>query len=293
MKHDKKIFIHWHPIIQVDSRAMKRLRVLLFETINDPYYNLAFEEAFFLVRARRAVEDETLRIWRNRNAVVLGFFRSVEEDVALDETRRYNTAIVRRFTGGGTVYHDLGNLNYAVTYSGEKVFHPIDTAYSFLIKGVINALKYLGLIPRIENTNDIVVYNRKVSGIAASYRWNTLFLHGSLLVSSNIERLYKLLKIPRKVPKGISSVKYKVTTLSKVLGGRIGFKEVIEYIIRAYEELYRAEAYIDIPSSLEIRVADFLYKNKYLDEKWNLEKTHTYGFTRLYRKVAEIIEESL
>ncbi|MCD6488251.1 MAG: lipoate--protein ligase family protein [Desulfurococcales archaeon] len=272
---------------------MKRLRVLLFETIDDPYYNLAFEEAFFLVRARGAIEDETLRIWRNRDAVVLGFFRSVEEDVVLDETRRYDTAIVRRFTGGGTVYHDLGNLNYAVTYTGEGVSRPVDTAYSFLIKGIINALKHLGLVPRIENTNDIIIYDRKVSGTAASYRWNTVFFHGSLLVSSNIERLYKLLRIPKKIPKGISPVKYRVTTLSRILGGGIGFKEVIEYIVRAYEELYGAEAYTDIPSSLEIRVADFLYKNKYLDRKWNLEKTLTYGFTRLYKDVVEIIEESL
>lgn len=272
---------------------MRRLRVLLFETPDDPYYNLAFEEAFFLVRAKEAVEEDTIRIWRNKDAVVLGFFRSVEEDVVLDEVEKLGTAILRRFTGGGTVYHDLGNINYAITYKEKRVSRPIDIAYGFLIKGIINALKYQGLSPRIENTNDIVINDRKVSGTAASYRWNTVFFHGSLLVSSNIEKLYRLLRIPKNIPNRISPVKYKVTTLSRVLGEEIGFREVAECIIRAYEELYKAEAYKDTPSSLEIRVANFLYKNKYLDRKWNLRRKLSHGFTRLYRELSNIIEESL
>ena len=272
---------------------MRRLRVLLFETVDDPYYNLAFEEAFFLVRARGGVEDETLRLWRNRDAVVLGFFRRVEEDVVLEEAWRSGTAIVRRFTGGGTVYHDLGNLNYAVTLAGGRGFRPIDTAYGFLIMGAVNALRNLGLSPRIENKSDIVVRGRKISGTAASYKWNTLFLHGSLLISSSIERLYRLLRIPEKPPPGVSPAKYRVTTLTRILGEGIGVRELAEHIITAYEELYGAEAYNDRPSSLETRIADLLYKNKYRDEKWNMEKTATYRYAKLYREIAETIDESL
>ncbi len=269
---------------------MKRLRVLLFETLDDPYYNLAFEEAVFLVRAKRVIEDETLRIWRNREAVVLGLFRSLKEDVNLEEARRLNVAIVRRFTGGGTVYHDLGNLNYSITYAEKKVSSPLDTAYNFLINGIIKALEYIGLKPTVKNRTDIVVKGRKVSGTAACCKWNALILHGSLLVSSNINRLYSLLVTPKKIPEKISPVKYIVTTLSNILGS-ISHSRVIESIIRAYEDLYKAEAYIDVPSSIEIKLADFLYKHKYSDEKWNREKTLAYGYTRLYREVERLINE--
>lgn len=267
--------------------------MLLFEMPKNPFLNMAFEEAFVRVRASGLIEDDTLRLWRNENAIVLGYFRKVNEDVRLDFAKKISAKIVRRFTGGGTVYHDLGNLNYAIVVKPEKkVQMPIDYIYSKLISGALIALRKLGVNPYLVNINDIVVNNRKISGTAATLYWNALFLHGALLVSTDLAKLNSVLKIPNEIKtKKIDPVKYRVTRLIDVLERKISMRELIETFVLGFEEALSAEAYYDMPSREEIEITYLLYKGRYLSKKWNLERHSIFEYKDLEKEINEILKK--
>ena len=271
---------------------MRRLRVLLYEAPENPYMNLAFEEAFARLRAA-GITPDTLRIWRNRRAVIIGYFQRAEEEVHLDKARRLGVAVARRFTGGGAVYHDLGNINYAVALgpSPESTRDPIGYLYNYLVRGALNALRILGLNPHLENINDIAVGDYKVSGVAASYRWNAPFLHGALLVSTDLRVLSSILKVSRKKleDKRVSSVKYRVTLIKELLGRPVRYSEVVGALVKGYEELLGAEAYYDLPWPEELEAARILYEHKYRLEEWNLQRTPAYRFREAERLLSELV----
>jgi len=251
----------------------RELRVLLFEEPEDPYMNLAFEEALARTRGAGLVPD-TLRIWRNARAVVIGYFQVASEEADLENARREKVAVARRFTGGGAVYQDLGNVNYAIAASTEGLHDPIEYAYSHLVGGLVNALKLLGLDARIENVNDVVVGGRKVSGTAASFRWGSCFVHGTLLVDADVEAMSRVLKPPieKLKSKGVSDVKHRVANISQLLGRKPSYREVVEALVCGFEELLNAEAYFDLPSREELEAATLLYERKYSREEWNLRR---------------------
>ncbi len=265
------------------------MRVLLYETPGDPYMNLAFEEAFARARGAGLVPD-TLRIWRNDRAVVVGYFQLASEEVDLSEAARLGVPVVRRFTGGGAVYHDLGNVNYALAV-GAPSSDPIDYAYGRLLRGALAALRRLGAEAEVENVNDIAVRGRKVSGAAATFRWGSCFIHGTLLVDADLGVLSRVLKPPPEKlrSKGVSEVKYRVANLSEILGRRISCREVVEALVEGFEELLGARAYLDVPTRMELEVARLLYRGKYSRPEWNLERFPHHAFASLEEQVASVL----
>ncbi len=275
--------------------AAKKLRVLLFETPENPWFNMAFEEALARIVSVGIIEEPCLRIWRNREAIVIGYMRNVEDEVNVELANKWGIPIVRRFTGGGAVYHDLGNINYTIVIKPrEKIEKPINYLYSKLLNGILLALRKLGLNPYVENVNDIVVNGRKVSGTAATLFWNIAFLHGSLLVNTNLGKLRRILKIPprSRFAREVSPVKYKVENISSFLG-KVSTKEVIENIISSYEELFKAEAFLDKPSSLELRLANLLFKERYVKKTWNAKRRSVWEYRDLEVRIRTFLEENL
>jgi len=273
--------------------AVKRLRVLLFETPENPWFNMAFEEALARVASAGMIRDPCLRIWRNKEAIVIGYMRNIEDEVNIELASKWGIPIVRRFTGGGAVYHDLGNVNYTVVVKPEKkIEKPLDYIYSKLLNGILLALRKLGLKPYVENVNDIVVNDKKVSGTAATLFWNITFLHGSLLINANLEKLRTVLKIPPKwkYVEKVNPVKYKVANLSNFLKENMTTKEIIENIISGYEELFGAKAYLDKPSNLELELANLLLKERYMKRSWNIMKYSIWEYKDLENKVQSLLE---
>ncbi len=265
-----------------------RLRVLLFEEPEDPSYNLAFEEA--LPRAVGCgVSPPTLRIWRNKSAVIIGYFQRAEEEVNLDEAKRRGVEVVRRFTGGGAAYHDMGNINYALSvpasWAGPE--SPIDYIFGKLIRGPVEALRSLGFEASLENVNDIVVSSRKVSGTAATVSWGSAFLHGAMLINADLSALAAVLKVsPRKlIDKGVSSVKYRVTNLSTIR--EVSMAQLVEALSSSFAKVLGLEGYyFDMPSPLELEIADALYE-KYSDRRWNMERAPHSDFPVVEARVRE------
>ncbi len=265
-----------------------RLRLVTYEEPEDPYYNMAVEEAIPRGRGCGIVPD-TLRVWRNANAVVIGYFQRAEEEVNLDLASSIGAAVVRRFTGGGAVYHDLGNLNYAISLSSSGRPGKLDYVFKELMKAPVEALRSLGFGAEVENVNDVIVSGRKVSGTAATLSWGTTFFHGAMLVSTDLGRLASVLRVsPRKlIDKGVSSVKYRVTNLLDIKP--VSLDDIIRALAASFTAVIGAhDYYVGLLTPEELEIANILYNEKYTKREWNYDRAPHRAFTRAEEGVREV-----
>ncbi|AAK43257.1 lipoate--protein ligase family protein [Saccharolobus solfataricus] len=237
-----------------------KLRVLLTEYPNDPYLNVAMDEALLL----HSKYVPILRIWRNEKSVVLGILSSISDEVNLEMIKKYDVKLARRISGGGSVFHDMGNINYTFITSGQG---GIDYLYGYLLRGTISAIENL-VNDRVEvyNETDIAFKGYKISGNAGYINEDKYLLHGTLLVSSNLDILHKVLIIPPKNyrKKDINMIKYRVSNLSNLVKGDITYDEAIEAFIRGFSSLLRCDDYFfDDISDEELKLAMRLANEKY------------------------------
>nr|WP_300090328.1 lipoate--protein ligase [Sedimentibacter sp.] len=175
----------------------------------DPHYNLAFEEYIF--KHLNSDEDFVL-LWRNGPSIIVGKNQNTVEEINMDFVKENNINVVRRVTGGGAVYHDLGNLNFsfiAKADSNEKI------DFKTYNVPIIKALEKLGVKCDLSGRNDLVIDGKKFSGIAQSISKGRVLNHGTLLFDSKLETLSKALNVKRdKIEsKGIKSVESRVTNI--------------------------------------------------------------------------------
>lgn len=142
----------------------------------DPAYNLAFEE---YVQKHRT-DGDYLILWQNRNAVILGRNQNALEEVNREFVQMHQIKVIRRNTGGGAVYHDMGNLNYSFVTDARDA----DSASRFT-EPVVRALRNLGLDAESSGRNDILVSGQKISGTAQHRVGGRILHHGTLLFDSN------------------------------------------------------------------------------------------------------------
>ena len=178
----------------------------------NPAYNLAFEET---VLDRRR-EGDILILWQNENTIVVGQNQNTLEEIDASFAAEHGIRVVRRVTGGGCVYHDLGNLNYSfITDAGA----PEQLSMAAFTAPVVAALKGLGLAAEASGRNDILVDGCKVSGTAQCLRGGRVLHHGTLLFDSNLEVLASALRAdPEKFrSKSSKSVRSRVGNLRPLL----------------------------------------------------------------------------
>ena len=248
---------------------------LLDAEYQDPYMNLALEEAIPLSVGKGA-SPNTIRFWRNPKAVVIGNFQSAEMEVNLDDCNKHQTAVVRRFTGGGAVYHDLGNLNCAISVSRDHPLIKPDFGETFarLSKGVIEGLRLLGAPARYEPLSSIQVNGRKIAGGAGAVKSGFVFYHCSILISSDLKRLSEVLNsCKNSVGKpGVRSVRKEVSTLSVELGRELTVAEVRDSLRRGFEKDFMIRLAYREMTEEERALAGKLHNEKYSTETWNLRQ---------------------
>lgn len=254
---------------------METWRLIDEEYRDNPFMNLAVEEAI-----PRSVGEgkspNTVRFWHNSNTIVLGCFQSAKLEVNMEACKETKTQIVRRFTGGGAVYHDSGNLNYAISLrKGSKIVpdENLQAVFQRLSEGAVWGLQALGVRAEFKPVNDIHVEGKKISGAAGSIKWNTTFHHGCILVSSDLEILGKVLNVPRAKleDKHVASVQKRVTTVRDELGRGVSTTEVRDAIVKGIENCYGVRVEAGNLTAEEMRLAEELYQTKYSRLEWNLE----------------------
>lgn len=181
--------------------------------INDPSINLALEE--YCVR-NLDMQNDYLLLYINEPSVIIGKHQNTIEEINASFVEEKKIKIVRRISGGGAVYHDLGNLNFSfITKYSQKSIHN----FKLFTEPVINLLKELGINAALNGRNDITVGERKISGNAQFTDTKSMFSHGTLLFNSNLDDVVKVLnvKTDKIESKGIKSVKSRVANISEFL----------------------------------------------------------------------------
>ncbi|MCL1849006.1 MAG: lipoate--protein ligase [Clostridiales bacterium] len=144
----------------------------------DPYDNLAFEE--YILCSKR--QGDWLILWQNANTVVVGLNQNTLEEIDAAFVKAHSIQVVRRTTGGGAVYHDLGNLNYSfITDAGD----PAQLSMERFTGAICGALAAMGVQAEAEGRNDIVISGKKVSGSAQRLDHGRILHHGTLLFRSD------------------------------------------------------------------------------------------------------------
>jgi len=252
---------------------MEEWRLLDVEYPGNAGLNLAIEEALL----RRAVKSEgppIVRFWRNRRAVIIGYSQSVEAEVNLELCRIRGVEIVRRITGGGAVYHDLGNLNYSIVIRSD---HPlmrgldIQESYGVFLSGVIECLKRFGVNPSIGPPSDLLVHDRKISGNAQVRKRGAILHHGTILINSDLNLLSEVLKPSSglSLQRGVPSKRRLVTNLSDEINRRVNAWVVKETLRRSFEESFSVKLTFSSLIPEEKEIASTLYDEKYSRREWN------------------------
>ena len=197
-----------------ETPAMGTTRFLYFETgSTDPYYNLAFEEYLF----DHFLQGSILMLWQNDRTVVIGRNQITQQQVNLPFIEEHQIRVVRRMTGGGAVYHDLGNLNYS--FITDEIGSSVSQSLEILAVPIVKALRGLGLDASVSGRNDILVNGRKVSGTAQRAAHGRILHHGTLLFDSDAEMVSGTLRVDEEKfrGKGVRSVKSRIGNIRMFL----------------------------------------------------------------------------
>lgn len=187
----------------------KKLRIV-FSTSHNPYWNLAKEEYLLHFFENSSDKSPVLYFWRNERSVIIGRNQNPFAECNLDYMEKNNVSLARRKSGGGAVFHDLGNLNYSFIYKQGVYTH------EEILETVLLALTENGINAILSGRNDIEVNDSKVSGVAYYNFGTTHLLHGCLLFKEKSKEMIKCLtpsstKIEKR---GIKSVRSRVTYLN-------------------------------------------------------------------------------
>ncbi len=199
----------------------------------DATYNLALEE-YCLLELKQF--PEIMMLWQNENAVIVGRYQTAEREINVAAAREVGAQVVRRSSGGGTVYHDMGNLNY--TFILEAV-DPKRVDLKTVAKPVVSALAKLGVQAEIQGRNDIVVDGRKVSGTAQRIARGRLLHHGTLLFDSDLDVLQRVLHVDeaKVASKGVASIKSRVTNIREHIPGEMNtIQDFWRALLEAFDE---------------------------------------------------------
>ncbi|MFS0723787.1 lipoate--protein ligase [Paenibacillus sp. 1P07SE] len=181
---------------------------------HDPAVNLALEE--YVLRRLPMEDGGYLLFYVNEPSIIIGKNQNTIEEIHAEHVEAQGIHVVRRLSGGGAVYHDLGNLNYSIlTPDDGNSFHN----FAKFVQPVIEALGKLGVDAALTGRNDIQVGERKISGNAQYVSKGRMYTHGTLLFDSDMEQIVSALKVkPMKIEsKGTKSIRSRVANISEFL----------------------------------------------------------------------------
>ncbi|WP_455363982.1 lipoate--protein ligase family protein [[Eubacterium] cellulosolvens] len=248
---------------------------LIISEDDDPYRNIALDESL-AQSIGSGDKPNTLRFYRNSSTVFIGRFQSIDLEVDVDICNEYNIPVIRRFTGGGAVFHDKGNLNYSLTIhkSDNRISADVALTFRRLYFGILAGLQLLGLNVDFGEGNSIFIDGKKVSGCAGSIRWGTVFQHGTLLFNSDLVMLKKVLSpsntTPRIIRKFVKSKRSPVTNILSETRGHITMKDMLDTLIQGFSNALQVDLQKGSPDNSELRIARMLYEKKYSQPEWNL-----------------------
>lgn len=246
---------------------------IIYLPTTDPEFNLAAEEYFF-----NSSDTDICILWQNEDSIIVGRNQNTLSEINIEKVKALNIKVVRRMSGGGAVFHDLGNLNYTFITQNNHLDY---LNFAKFTQPIIEVLSKMGICAQLSGRNDLLIDGKKFSGNAQYINKEKLLHHGCLLFSANIDRLSELLNCnPEKIrSKGISSVKNRVTNISEHLSESMNvleFKDrIIEHVLNIDSAVLREVLPEDISAIEKLR------KEKYSTWEWNYGYSPKYKFHKI------------
>ena len=235
-----------------------------------PAFNLATEE-YLLTN----LKENAFTLWRNEKAVIVGKNQNTISEINSDYTEKNNISVIRRLTGGGAVFHDLGNLNY--TYI-EKEENKNFNNYSYFTADLLDYLKTHGIKAELSGRNDILIEGKKFCGNAQCIKNGFVMHHGCILFSADLSKLSGALNVnaAKIASKGIKSVSSRVANIIDYMENKISIEE-FQNGFEAF--IVDRHGYV----SVDLSENDKKSINKLVDEKygtweWNFGYSPDYNF---------------
>ena len=252
---------------------------LLSTGFRDCYYNMGLDEALLESTAAGLAGGSARGVLRfygwEPAAVSIGYFQKLDEEVDIDAAKQYGFDIVRRISGGGAVLH-RSELTYSIIAGNDHplVGKDVDESYRILCRGIMHGLAVLGIESVFSGTNDILTGGKKISGNAQTRRMSCLLLHGTILLDSDVDTMFDVLKTPKEKNKGklISEVKGRVTSLRSILGRAVSFNEAETVFTRGFSEALGLELQKTEVSPAEESRAHELARTKFSAREWIYKK---------------------
>ncbi|MCL1703432.1 lipoate--protein ligase [Lysinibacillus sp. Bpr_S20] len=247
--------------------------------IHDPRINLAIEE--YLLKTMDVEKDPVLLFYINQPSIIIGKNQNTIEEINTDYVEDNGIIVVRRLSGGGAVYHDLGNLNYSfITRDDGDSF----MNYKKFTQPVVDALAKMGVHAELSGRNDILAEGRKVSGNAQFSTKGRMFSHGTLMFDTEIDAVVSALKVKKdKIEsKGIKSIRSRVANISEFLKDKM---TVEEFRLEILKSIFGGEENIRYYELTEEDWANIhkLSAERYQTWEWNYGKSPRFNIQKTHR----------
>ena len=258
-------------------------RLLKLEA-NNAFMNMAIDEAILYARKANEVPN-TLRFYSwNPSAVSIGRFQNVEKEVYLEECRRAGIDVVRRISGGGTVFHDAdGEVTYSVVADTQDIgAKDVADVYSRIYAAISEALRIVGITSDYcagdtKNCPNLTVKSRKISGSAQANKGDLVLQHGTLLLDANLQRMFTFLRVPwaSTQMQVIEVAKNRITSICNELGHSLSHETAINAIAHGFAAALNIQVIENVQTLTseltpkEKKLAAKLCKEKYSTKEWN------------------------
>ena len=239
----------------------------------DPYFNLALEEYVF----DKLPKDESyFMLWQNANTIVIGKYQNAMQEINQKVVDERGIKVARRLSGGGAVYHDMGNLNFTFIVDQKDVD---GLNFKIFVVPIVETLKGFGVEAEFTGRNDIVIGGRKISGNSQYIKRNRVMHHGCIMLDSDLEKVADALKVreAKFKSKSVKSVRSRVTTINDNAPVKISMEEFKS----ALKEHILGDETVE-PYQLteeDLREINRLREEKYATWDWNYGRASRFEVT--------------
>ena len=248
--------------------------MLYLENTNlNPYYNLALEEYVL-----KELQQECFILWRNAPAVIIGKNQNTLAEINFDYIKANNIVVARRVSGGGAVFHDLGNLNFTFVKENKKgQFHN----FAEFTQPILQILRGFGINAELSGRNDLLIEGKKFSGNAQYVSKNRILHHGTLLFASDFQALANALNPdPIKFQdKAVKSVQSRVTNINDYLADKLTILEFRDLIVKEMVENGMIEGHYELTREDAAKIAQMV-EERYSTWEWNFGRSPISNFQK-------------
>jgi len=246
--------------------------------ITDPRINLAIEE---YALKHLNIDETYLLFYINRPSIIIGRNQNTIEEINSDYVDEKGITVVRRLSGGGAVYHDLGNLNFSfITRDDGDSFHN----FKKFTQPVVETLEKLGIHAELSGRNDILAEGKKISGNAMFSTKGRMFSHGTLLFQSEMDHIVSALKVKKdKIEsKGIKSIRSRVGNIADFLKEPMSVEEFRSFLLQnIFKETGKVTEYVLTETDWE-KIHE-ISEDRYQNWEWNYGKSPKFNLQNSHR----------